>query len=82
MGIVLGLAARRIQFTLDLMPFDILGSEVLEGVVAKAAIGSVIFGQEGVVVLILRSARHASRPARGSCGWSHRWVQRVLTSNR
>src|SRR5437660_5464199 len=30
MGVVLGLAARRIQFTPDLMPSDILGSEVLE----------------------------------------------------
>ncbi|HWZ10024.1 MAG TPA: AAA family ATPase, partial [Xanthobacteraceae bacterium] len=30
MGIVLGLDARRIQFTPDLMPSDILGTEVLE----------------------------------------------------
>src|SRR5882757_8624207 len=30
MGIVLGLDARRIQFTPDLMPSDIVGSEVLE----------------------------------------------------
>src|ERR1700734_1536714 len=30
MGIVLGLEGRRIQFTPDLMPSDILGSEVLE----------------------------------------------------
>lgn len=30
MGIVLGLDARRVQFTPDLMPSDILGSEVLE----------------------------------------------------
>jgi MoxR-like ATPase len=30
LGIVLGLDARRIQFTPDLMPSDILGSEVLE----------------------------------------------------
>ena len=30
MGMVLGLDARRIQFTPDLMPSDILGSEVLE----------------------------------------------------
>src|SRR3954465_15780135 len=30
MGIVLGLEARRIQFTPDLMPSDIVGSEVLE----------------------------------------------------
>jgi MoxR-like ATPase len=30
MGIVLGLDARRIQFTPDLMPSDILGSEVME----------------------------------------------------
>src|SRR6516164_4124288 len=30
MGVVLGLDARRIQFTPDLMPADILGSEVLE----------------------------------------------------
>ena len=30
MGLVLGLDARRIQFTPDLMPSDILGSEVLE----------------------------------------------------
>ena len=30
MGIVLGLSERRVQFTPDLMPADILGSEVLE----------------------------------------------------
>jgi MoxR-like ATPase len=30
MGVVLGLDARRVQFTPDLMPSDILGSEVLE----------------------------------------------------
>jgi len=30
LGIVLGLDARRVQFTPDLMPADILGSEVLE----------------------------------------------------
>src|SRR4030095_13133273 len=30
LGIVLGLDARRIQFTPDLMPSDILGSEVLD----------------------------------------------------
>ena len=30
LGIVLGLATRRIQFTPDLMPSDILGSEVLD----------------------------------------------------
>src|SRR5258706_16433793 len=30
MGVVLGLDARRIQFTPDLMPSDIVGSEVLE----------------------------------------------------
>ena len=30
MGIALGLDARRIQFTPDLMPSDILGTEVLE----------------------------------------------------
>src|SRR6201999_2966420 len=30
LGIVLGLDARRIQFTPDLMPSDIVGSEVLE----------------------------------------------------
>src|ERR1700744_5188803 len=30
LGIVLGLSAQRVQFTPDLMPADILGSEVLE----------------------------------------------------
>ena len=30
LGIVLGLATKRIQFTPDLMPADIVGSEVLE----------------------------------------------------
>ena len=30
MGVVLGLEARRIQFTPDLMPSDIVGSEMLE----------------------------------------------------
>ena len=30
LGVVLGLASRRVQFTPDLMPADILGSEVLE----------------------------------------------------
>src|SRR5947199_153112 len=37
MGTVLGLDARRIQFTPDLMPSDILGSEVLEESRAKPA---------------------------------------------
>ena len=37
MGIVLGLDARRIQFTPDLMPSDILGSEVLEEAPAASA---------------------------------------------
>src|SRR5436309_8552062 len=49
MGIVLGLDARRIQFTPDLMPSDILGSEVLEeGVGGKRSfrfIPGPIFGQ-------------------------------------
>jgi MoxR-like ATPase len=35
MGVVLGLESRRIQFTPDLMPSDILGSEVLEETVDK-----------------------------------------------
>ena len=30
LGVVLGLATKRVQFTLDLMPADIVGSEVLE----------------------------------------------------
>src|ERR1041385_8470426 len=49
MGTVLGLDARRIQFTPDLMPSDILGSEVLEeGVGGKRSfrfIAGPIFGQ-------------------------------------
>src|SRR5262250_3544904 len=49
MGIVLGLDARRIQFTPDLMPSDILGSEVLdEGPGGKRSfrfIAGPIFGQ-------------------------------------
>jgi MoxR-like ATPase len=49
MGIVLGLDARRIQFTPDLMPSDILGSEVLEeGAGGKRSfrfIAGPIFGQ-------------------------------------
>src|SRR5436853_5095712 len=49
MGVVLGLDARRIQFTPDLMPSDILGSEVLEeGAGGKRAfrfIPGPIFGQ-------------------------------------
>ena len=49
LGIVLGLDARRIQFTPDLMPSDILGSEVLEeGAGGKRAfrfIPGPIFGQ-------------------------------------
>src|SRR6188472_2793360 len=49
MGIVLGLDARRIQFTPDLMPSDILGSEVLdEGPGGKRSfrfIPGPIFGQ-------------------------------------
>src|SRR5262249_2773297 len=36
-GIVLGLDARRIQFTPDLMPSDILGSEVLDEVAPPRA---------------------------------------------
>src|SRR3982074_983161 len=49
MGTVLGLDARRIQFTPDLMPADIVGSEVLEeGVGGKRSfrfIGGPIFAQ-------------------------------------
>src|SRR5215475_7942982 len=49
LGIVLGLDARRIQFTPDLMPSDILGSEVLEeghgGKRAFRFIAGPIFGQ-------------------------------------
>src|SRR5215216_3392821 len=49
MGIVLGLDARRIQFTPDLMPSDIVGSEVLEeaagGRRAFRFIPGPIFGQ-------------------------------------
>src|SRR4030081_1808915 len=49
MGIVLGLDARRIQFTPDLMPSDIVGSEVLEeGAGGKRSfrfIGGPIFAQ-------------------------------------
>jgi len=49
MGTVLGLDARRIQFTPDLMPSDIVGSEVLEeGVGGKRSfrfIGGPIFAQ-------------------------------------
>src|SRR5215470_9013629 len=49
MGVVLGLDARRIQFTPDLMPSDILGSEVLEeGAGGKRSfrfIAGPIFGQ-------------------------------------
>src|SRR5436309_13692750 len=49
MGVVLGLDARRIQFTPDLMPSDIVGSEVLdESVGGKRSfrfIGGPIFAQ-------------------------------------
>src|SRR6059058_3302204 len=49
MGIVLGLDAKRIQFTPDLMPSDIVGSEVLEESVAGKRsfrfIPGPIFGQ-------------------------------------
>src|ERR1700692_3165641 len=49
MGTVLGLDARRIQFTPDLMPSDVVGSEVLEeGVGGKRSfrfIGGPIFAQ-------------------------------------
>src|SRR5437868_10117346 len=49
MGIVLGLEARRIQFTPDLMPSDIVGSEVLEespgGKRSFRFIAGPIFGQ-------------------------------------
>jgi len=49
LGVVLGLEARRIQFTPDLMPSDILGSEVLEegqgGKRSFRFIAGPIFGQ-------------------------------------
>src|SRR5207302_11283262 len=49
MGVVLGLDARRIQFTPDLMPSDIVGSEVLDqGVRGQRSfrfIGGPIFAQ-------------------------------------
>ncbi len=49
MGVVLGLDAKRIQFTPDLMPSDILGSEVLEespgGTRSFRFIAGPVFGQ-------------------------------------
>src|SRR5216110_1769253 len=60
MGIVLGLDARRIQFTPDLMPSDILGSEVLEeGAGGKRAfrfIPGPIFGQLLMADEIIRAS--------------------------
>ena len=38
LGIALGLDAKRIQFTPDLMPSDILGAEVLEESTARQAL--------------------------------------------
>ena len=40
LGAVLGLDAKRVQFTPDLMPADIIGSEVLEEVAAEAGGGT------------------------------------------
>src|SRR4026208_2615853 len=66
MGIVLGLDARRIQFTPDLMPSDILGSEVLEeGAGGKRSfrfIPGPIFGQLLMADAIKRASPH-TQPA-------------------
>ena len=37
LGVVLGLSQKRVQFTPDLMPADILGSEVLEEAESRPA---------------------------------------------
>src|SRR6202041_2886363 len=37
LGVVLGLATKRVQFTPDLMPADIIGSEVLDDVEGRLA---------------------------------------------
>ena len=62
LGTVLGLDARRIQFTPDLMPSDILGSEVLEeGAGGKRADGIVVLVGDRLVAHV--AARHHERPA-------------------
>jgi MoxR-like ATPase len=71
MGIVLGLDARRIQFTPDLMPSDILGSEVLEespgGKRSFRFIPGPVFAQLLMADEINRAA-HAIRAAAGDAG--------------
>src|ERR1700726_3501699 len=73
LGIVLGLDARRIQFTPDLMPSDILGTEVLEE------------SQTGKRSCCKRCRNSTSRsPARGTIcrGHSMYWRHKTRSSRK
>jgi len=64
MGIVLGLDARRIQFTPDLMPSDIVGSEVLE----EAPGGKRSFASSRPIFAQLLMATRSTAPAHHPVG--------------
>src|SRR5665213_2698270 len=78
MGIALGMDARRVQFTPDLMPSDILGSEVLEegqgGKRSFRFIAGPVFAQ-----LLMADEINRASPRTGCCAASrsvNRWWKR------
>src|SRR5450759_3175352 len=73
MGIALGLDAKRVQFTPDLMPSDILGSEVLEEIPGGKRSFRFIPGPVFAQLLRAdgnqpRQSAHATRSAAGDAG--------------
>jgi MoxR-like ATPase len=67
MGTVLGLDARRIQFTPDLMPSDILGTEVLEETPTGKRNFRFISGPVFAQLLMTRSTAPVRERNRRSC---------------
>src|SRR5919108_3192466 len=60
LGIVLGLETRRVQFTPDLMPGDILGSEVLEETPARQRVFRFVRGPVFAQLLMADEINRAS----------------------
>ncbi|MGY4593467.1 MoxR-like ATPase [Bradyrhizobium sp. GM22.5] len=85
LGITLGLDAKRIQFTPDLMPSDILGAEVLDestsGKRAFRFISGPVFAQLLMADEINRaSPAHAVGAAAGDAGAAHHRCRRASRS--
>ena len=75
LGTVLGLDARRVQFTPDLMPSDITGSEILEETADRRRHFRFVRGPIFAQLLMAdeikpRQPAHAIRPASGDAGAS------------